>query len=56
MAGQVSRKQAMTKVLVLYDATYGHVATMAQAVAEGAGAAGAAIDTWSTGTRRRRVS
>jgi len=30
----------MTKVLVLYHSTYGHVETMAQAVAEGAAAAG----------------
>lgn len=34
----------MAKVLVLYHSTYGHLETMAQAVAEGARAAGAAVD------------
>jgi NAD(P)H dehydrogenase (quinone) len=34
----------MTKVLVLYHSTYGHLETMAQAVAEGARATGAAVD------------
>jgi len=34
----------MSKVLVLYYSTYGHVETMAQAVAEGARAAGASVD------------
>jgi NAD(P)H dehydrogenase (quinone) len=34
----------MTKVLVLYHSTYGHVETMAQAVAEGARAGGATVD------------
>ena len=34
----------MSKVLVLYYSTYGHIETMAQAVAEGARAAGAAVD------------
>jgi len=34
----------MSKVLVLYYSTYGHLETMAQAVAEGARAAGAAVD------------
>jgi NAD(P)H dehydrogenase (quinone) len=34
----------MTKVLVLYHSTYGHVETMAKAVAEGAREAGATVD------------
>lgn len=34
----------MAKVLVLYYSTYGHVETMAQAIAEGARAAGATVD------------
>jgi NAD(P)H dehydrogenase (quinone) len=34
----------MTKVLVLYYSSYGHIETMAQAVAEGARAAGALVD------------
>lgn len=34
----------MSKVLVLYYSTYGHIEAMAQAVAEGARAAGAAVD------------
>lgn len=34
----------MAKVLVLYYSTYGHIETMAQAVAEGARAAGATVD------------
>ena len=34
----------MTKVLVLYHSVYGHVETMAQAVAEGAREAGAQVD------------
>ncbi|OYU71728.1 MAG: NAD(P)H:quinone oxidoreductase, type IV [Alphaproteobacteria bacterium PA2] len=34
----------MTKVLVLYHSTYGHIETMAQAVAEGAREAGAQVD------------
>lgn len=34
----------MAKVLVLYYSTYGHVETMANAVAEGARAAGATVD------------
>ncbi len=34
----------MAKVLVLYYSTYGHVETMAEAVAEGARAAGATVD------------
>src|SRR6201991_2855712 len=34
----------MTKVLVLYYSAYGHIETMAEAVAEGAREAGAAVD------------
>lgn len=34
----------MSKVLVLYYSTYGHIETMAQAVAEGALSAGATVD------------
>lgn len=34
----------MSKVLVLYYSSYGHIETMAQAVAEGARAAGATVD------------
>ena len=34
----------MAKVLVLYYSTYGHVATMADAIAEGARGAGAQVD------------
>ena len=34
----------MTKVLVLYYSTYGHIETMAQAIAEGAREAGATVD------------
>ena len=34
----------MTKVLVLYHSTYGHIETMAKAVAEGAREAGADVD------------
>lgn len=34
----------MSKVLVLYYSSYGHIETMAQAVAEGARSAGAAVD------------
>lgn len=34
----------MTKVLVLYHSTYGHIETMAKAVAEGARDAGATVD------------
>ncbi|OYX14994.1 MAG: NAD(P)H:quinone oxidoreductase, type IV [Rhizobiales bacterium 32-66-8] len=34
----------MTKVLVLYYSTYGHIETMAQAIAEGARSAGADVD------------
>jgi NAD(P)H dehydrogenase (quinone) len=34
----------MTKVLVLYYSSYGHIETMAQAIAEGARSAGAEVD------------
>ena len=34
----------MTKVLVLYYSTYGHIETMAQAIAEGARSAGSSVD------------
>lgn len=34
----------MTKVLILYYSTYGHIETMAQAAAEGAREAGASVD------------
>ena len=34
----------MAKVLVLYYSAYGHIETMAQAIAEGARAAGATVD------------
>ena len=34
----------MPKVLVLYYSAYGHIETMAEAVAEGARAAGATVD------------
>ena len=34
----------MSKVLVLYYSSYGHIETMAQAVAEGARSAGATVD------------
>ena len=34
----------MSKVLVLYYSTYGHIETMANAVAEGARSAGATVD------------
>lgn len=34
----------MSKVLVLYYSTYGHLETMAQAVAEGARITGATVD------------
>ena len=34
----------MTKVLVLYYSAYGHIETMANAVAEGARGAGASVD------------
>ena len=34
----------MAKVLILYYSSYGHIETMAHAVAEGARAAGAQVD------------
>ena len=34
----------MAKVLVLYHSVYGHVETMAEAIAEGARSAGATVD------------
>ena len=34
----------MTKVLVLYYSSYGHIESMAQAIAEGARSAGAEVD------------
>ena len=34
----------MSKVLVLYYSTYGHIETMAQAMAEGGRSAGASVD------------
>ena len=34
----------MTKVLVLYYSSYGHIEQMAQAIAEGARSAGATVD------------
>lgn len=34
----------MSKILILYYSTYGHIETMAQAVAEGARSAGATVD------------
>jgi NAD(P)H dehydrogenase (quinone) len=38
------REICMTKVLVLYYSSYGHIETMASAIAEGARAAGATVD------------
>jgi NAD(P)H dehydrogenase (quinone) len=40
----VLRIEKMSKVLVLYYSTYGHIETMANAVAEGARSAGATVD------------
>ncbi|MET0504638.1 MAG: NAD(P)H:quinone oxidoreductase, partial [Luteibacter sp.] len=37
-------RHAMAKILVLYYSSYGHIETMAQAVAEGARATGAQVD------------
>ena len=34
----------MAKVLVLYYSSYGHIETMAEAIAEGARSAGATVD------------
>src|ERR1700709_316423 len=39
-----STEITMTKVLVLYYSAYGHIETMANAVAEGAREAGATVD------------
>jgi NAD(P)H dehydrogenase (quinone) len=39
-----SEEKKMAKVLVLYYSTYGHIETMAEAVAEGAREAGATVD------------
>src|SRR5689334_9768669 len=39
-----SGDEAMARVLVLYYSSYGHVETMANAVAEGARSAGASVD------------
>jgi NAD(P)H dehydrogenase (quinone) len=39
-----AKEALMPKVLVLYYSTYGHIETMAQAVAEGARSAGAEVD------------
>ena len=41
---QVIKEAFMPKVLVLYYSAYGHIETMANAVAEGARAAGATVD------------
>src|SRR5712671_5620616 len=38
------RETSMAKVLVLYYSSYGHVETMAKAIAEGARSAGASVD------------
>src|SRR3984893_240693 len=38
------RRPTMTKVLVLYYSAYGHIETMANAVAQGAREAGATVD------------
>src|SRR6202040_1365006 len=38
------RRPTMTKVLVLYYSAYGHIETMANALAEGARKAGASVD------------
>jgi NAD(P)H dehydrogenase (quinone) len=40
----ILKETGMTKVLVLYYSTYGHMETMAKAVAEGAREAGAVVD------------
>src|SRR3954454_10429902 len=41
---QLERKHAVSKVLVLYYSSYGHIEKMAEAVAEGARSAGAQVD------------
>jgi NAD(P)H dehydrogenase (quinone) len=43
-SADASQEMPMAKVLVLYYSTYGHIETMAHAVAEGARAAGATVD------------
>jgi NAD(P)H dehydrogenase (quinone) len=43
-ASKPAEEIAMAKVLVLYYSAYGHIETMAGAVAEGAAAAGATVD------------
>jgi NAD(P)H dehydrogenase (quinone) len=43
-AASLPKEAQMTKVLVLYYSSYGHIETMANAVAEGAQAAGAIVD------------
>jgi len=45
----------MSKVLVLYYSSYGHLETMAQAMAEGARAGGATVDEAHGASRRRRA-
>jgi NAD(P)H dehydrogenase (quinone) len=42
--GTFSRELTMAKVLVLYYSTYGHLETLAGAIAEGARSAGATVD------------
>jgi NAD(P)H dehydrogenase (quinone) len=42
--GKKQKEPAMSKVLVLYYSSYGHVETMAGAIAEGARSAGAKVD------------
>lgn len=44
LAAEASKENEMTKVLVLYYSSYGHIETMANAIAEGARAAGASVD------------
>jgi NAD(P)H dehydrogenase (quinone) len=44
MHGYFSEEQSMAKILVLYYSSYGHIETMAEAVAEGARKAGAQVD------------
>src|SRR6202041_3107604 len=41
---QTNRRRSMSKVLVLYYSSYGHIEAMAVAVAEGAREAGAQVD------------
>ena len=44
LAAGPKKENEMTKVLVLYYSSYGHIETMANAIAEGARAAGATVD------------